>query len=102
MRSERVTLTRTAVLESDCGLLIEQVETVIGVIAESFALSFPPTTLDEVVKLEELVHGRQLDRGLYKSPPLFISAAFEFAMPSDEPGLLVKTAPRCSITCPLS
>ena len=35
-------LTRSAVLESDCGLMIEQVEAVLGIIGESFALRFPP------------------------------------------------------------
>ena len=44
-------LVRTAVLETDCGLVIEQVEVVLGIISESFAISFPPETLDEVLKL---------------------------------------------------
>jgi hypothetical protein len=69
-------LTRTAALETDCGLLVEQVETVLGVIGESFALSFPAGTLDEVVKLEELCMVASWMKGLYKSPP-FISPAFE-------------------------
>src|SRR4051812_40822792 len=47
-------LTRTAVLETDCGLMVEQLETILGVVAESFSLSFPPETLDEILKLEEL------------------------------------------------
>src|ERR1700709_303302 len=47
-------LTRSAVLETDCGLVVEQVEALIGTISSSFELRFPPATLDEVVKLEEL------------------------------------------------
>ena len=69
-------LTRTAVLEADCGLLVEQTEAVLGMIGESFALRFPPGTLDEVVKLEELCMVASWMKGLYKSPP-FISPAFE-------------------------
>jgi len=48
----------------------------LGVIGESFALSFPAGTLDEVVKLEELCMVASWMKGLYKSPP-FISPAFE-------------------------
>ena len=40
-------LTRTAALETDCGLMSEQVEAILGVVAESFDLRFPPETLDE-------------------------------------------------------
>jgi len=69
-------LVRTAVLESDCGLVIEQVETVLGIIAESFELRFPSETLDEVVKLEELCMLAAWMKGLYKRPE-FISDGFE-------------------------
>ena len=69
-------LTRSAVLESDCGLAIEQVETVLGLIAESFSLKFPNGTLDEVVKLEELCILAAWMKGLYKRPD-FISIGFE-------------------------
>lgn len=69
-------LTRAAVLESDCGLVIEQVETVLGAIGESFELRFPSGTLDEVVKLEELCMLAAWLKGLYKRPN-FISAGFE-------------------------
>jgi hypothetical protein len=69
-------LTRTATLETDCGLLIEQVEAILGVVADSFSLSFPPNTLDEVLKLEELCMLASWMKGLYKCPP-FISAEFE-------------------------
>ena len=68
-------LVRTAVLETDCGLVIEQVEVVLAIIAESFQLRFPPETLDEVVRLEELCMLASWMKGLYKRPD-FISAGF--------------------------
>jgi O-succinylbenzoate synthase len=69
-------LIRAAVLETDCGLLIEQVEAVMGTIGESFQLSFPVGTLDEVLKLEELCMLASWMKGLYKRPE-FISVSFE-------------------------
>ena len=69
-------LVRTAVLETDCGLVIEDVEAVLGIISESFAIRFPPGTLDEIVKLEELCMVATWLKGLYKRP-VFISDAFE-------------------------
>ena len=69
-------LVRTAVLETDCGLKIEEVEAVLGIVAESFAIKFPPGTLDEIVKLEELCMLAAWLKGLYKKPE-FISEAFE-------------------------
>ncbi|CAK0753856.1 Acyl carrier protein [uncultured Gammaproteobacteria bacterium] len=69
-------LTRTAVLETDCGLAIEQVEQVMGEIAESFSITFPDGTLDEVVKLEDLCLIASWVGGYYKKPD-FISDAFE-------------------------
>ena len=69
-------LTRTAVLETDCGLSIDQVEEVLEIIAESFAVSFPGGTLDEVLKLEELCMLAAWLKGLFKKPE-FISAGFE-------------------------
>ena len=69
-------LVRAAVLETDCGLVIEQVEALLGVIAESFQLRFPPETLDEVLRLEELCMLASWMKGLYKRPD-FISAGFE-------------------------
>jgi hypothetical protein len=71
-------LTRAAVLESGCGLMIEQVEAVLATIAQSFAVRFPPGTLDEVVRLEELCMVASWLKGLYKRPP-FISDGFEAA-----------------------
>jgi hypothetical protein len=77
-------LIRTAVLESDCGLVIEQVETVLGVIGESFQVRFPSGTLDEVVKLDELCMLTAWLKGLYKRPE-FISIGFEERCRSDNP-----------------
>ena len=69
-------LVRAAALETDCGLIIEQVEAVLGIISESFVLSFPPGTLNEVLKLDELCMLASWMKGLYKRPE-FISAGFE-------------------------
>jgi hypothetical protein len=75
---DEATLTRAAVLETDCGLIIEQIEAVIGTVSACFSLRFPPETLDEVLKLEELCMLASWMKGLYKRPP-FISEAFEIA-----------------------
>jgi hypothetical protein len=69
-------LVRTAVLESDCGLTIEDVEAVLKIVADSFTIRFPPGTLDEVVKLEELCMLASWLKGFYKRPE-FISDAFD-------------------------
>jgi hypothetical protein len=69
-------LTRTAVLESDCGLSIEDVEAVLTTVAGSFAVRFPPGTLDEIVRLEELCMLASWLKGFYKRPD-FISEAYE-------------------------
>lgn len=68
-------LTRTAILETDCGLMIEQVENVLATIASSFGVTFPPGALDEVLKLEELCMLAAWLKGLYKQPP-FLSDGF--------------------------
>ncbi|MDG3441136.1 acyl carrier protein [Nitrospirillum amazonense] len=69
-------LTRTAVLETDCGLSIEQVEEVLDTVADSFAIRFPQGTLDEVLKLEELCLLAAWLKGMFKRPE-FISDGFE-------------------------
>jgi hypothetical protein len=69
-------LVRTAMLETDMGLSIEQVEQVLEYIAESFQISFPENTLDEIVKLEELCMLASWMKGFYKRPE-FISDGFE-------------------------
>lgn len=73
---EESTLTRSAVLEADCGLTIEQVETLLDTIGSSFQLRFPTGTLDEVIKLEELCMLGAWMKGFYKRPE-FLSPAFE-------------------------
>jgi hypothetical protein len=69
-------LVRAAALETDCGLLIEQVEELLTTVAAAFQLRFLPETLNEVVKLEELCMLASWMKGLYKRPP-FISDRFE-------------------------
>jgi hypothetical protein len=69
-------LVRTATLETDMGLTIEQVEQVLEFIAESFQIRFPEGTLDEIVKLEELCMLASWIKGFYKRPE-FISDGFE-------------------------
>jgi hypothetical protein len=73
---DEAVLTRTAVLEKDCGLTIEQVEAALDIISGSFEIRFPPGTLDEVVKLDELCMLAAWMKGLYKRPE-FISGGFE-------------------------
>ena len=71
-------LTRTAVLESDLGLTIEQIEQVIDATAKAFALRFPPGTMDEVMRLEELCLVASWLKGFYKRPA-FIGTEYEAA-----------------------
>jgi hypothetical protein len=68
-------LTRAAVLEISCGLMIEQVEAVLRQIGASFSVQFPPGTLDEIIRLEELCMLAAWLKGFYKRPE-FISADF--------------------------
>ncbi|MGO8921003.1 MAG: acyl carrier protein [Stellaceae bacterium] len=79
-------LTRTAALETDVGLTAEQVEEVMGTIAESFAMRFPDDTLNEVLKLEELCMLASWIKGYYKKPE-FISAEFEGKCRSANPAM---------------
>ena len=69
-------LTRTAVLEADIGLSIDQVERILDFIADSFEIHFPDGTLDEVIRLEELCLVASWLKGFYKRPP-FIGAVYE-------------------------
>lgn len=68
-------LTRNAVLDGECGLVVEDIEAVLAVIAESFTVKFPPGTVDEVLRLEELCMLASWLKGLYKRPD-FISDSF--------------------------
>lgn len=69
-------LTHTATLDTDIGLSTEQIEELMGTIAESFIMRFPDGTLDEVLKLEELCMLASWIKGFYRRPD-FLSAAFE-------------------------
>jgi len=71
-------LTRTAILETDLGLSVEQIEQVIETTGKSFGLRFPDGTLDEVVRLEELCLVASWLKGFYKRPG-FIGAPYEAA-----------------------
>jgi hypothetical protein len=79
-------LTRTAVLETELGLSIEQVEQVLDIIAGSFSIRFPPGTLDEVLKLEELCMLASWIKGYYKRPD-FISEGFDASCRQANPGI---------------
>jgi hypothetical protein len=57
-------LVRTAAPETDCGLVIVELEAVLPVVAERFQLRFPPNTLDEVLKLEKLCMPASWRKGL--------------------------------------
>ncbi len=79
-------LTRNAALETDLGLSMEQIEDVMGTIAESFTIRFPDGTLDEILKLEELCMVASWMKGLYKQPE-FISADFAGRCRSANPAM---------------
>jgi hypothetical protein len=68
-------LVRTAALEGDIGLSVDQVEQVLEYIADAFEIRFPEGTLDEVLRLEELCLLASWLKGLFKRPP-FIGDAF--------------------------
>ena len=80
------TLVRTAVLETEIGLSIEQVEEVMEVLAQSFGIKFPDGTLNEVVKLEELCLLASWVKGFYKRPD-FISDGFEASCRTAHPSI---------------
>jgi len=79
-------LTRTAALEGDIGLSIEQVEMVLGHIEDAFSIKFPDGTLNEVLKLEELCLLASRIKGLFKQPG-FISDGFADSCRSLNPGM---------------
>jgi hypothetical protein len=78
-------LVRTAALETDLGLQLEQVEELLETVAESFQIRFPEGTLDEVLRLEELCLLASWLKGFYKRPP-FIGDGFEARCRSLNPG----------------
>jgi hypothetical protein len=68
-------LTRHAVIEKDIGLTTEQIEQLLEWISEAFTVKFPPGTLDELVRLEELCLLASWLAGLYKRPE-FLAEGF--------------------------
>ncbi len=76
---EEAQLNRHAIIESDIGLSMEQIEVVLGEISESFKIRFPDGSLDEIVKLEELCMLSSWLAGFYKQPAFlgegFVAAA---------------------------
>jgi hypothetical protein len=77
-------LTRHAHIETDIGLSLEQTEELLEIIAGCFSIRFPPGTLDELVKFEEMCMLAAWLNGLYKQPE-FLSAAFVAAAASLNP-----------------
>ena len=61
-------LNRTAEIETDIGLSVEQREEVLDIISQCFDVKFPEGTLDELVKFEELCLLSAWLHGLYKRP----------------------------------
>jgi hypothetical protein len=78
-------LTRTAVLEADLGLSVEQIERLLDLTADSFGVRFPAGTLDEVLRLEELCLVASWLKGFYKRPA-FIGLEYETLCRSVNPG----------------
>ena len=68
-------LTRNAHIDTDIGLTLEQTEEVMEIVASCFKIVFPPGTLDELVKFEELCMLAAWLNGLYKQPE-FLGAEF--------------------------
>ena len=83
---EEARLVRGALLETELGLSIDQVEEMLGTIAGAFRIRFPAGTLDEVLKLEEICMLASWIKGFYKRPE-FISAAFDAACRGANPGI---------------
>ena len=68
-------LTRTATIETDIGLNMEQIEEVLATTAQAFSIRYVDGTLDELVKLEELCLLSAWLAGMYKEPG-FLSAGY--------------------------
>lgn len=68
-------LTRTAHLETDIGLTIEQTEEVLEIVSSCFQIKFPAGSLNELVKFEELCLLASWLNGLYKQPE-FLGESF--------------------------
>jgi hypothetical protein len=72
---DEAVLTRTASIEKDLSLSLEQVERILEYIQEAFGVKFPSGTLDELVKLEELCLLASWLAGFYKKPE-FLGAGY--------------------------
>ena len=85
---DEMMLVRNAVLETACGLVIEQVEAMLGVIVACFGRRFPPETLNAVLRLEELCMRASWRKRLYMRHmrPDLISDAFEAPCRGLNPG----------------
>ena len=77
-------LTRTAIIDTDIGLSVEQTEEVLDILAKTFDVKFPPGTLDELVKFEEVCLLAAWLHGLYKRPE-FLADAYAQAAASINP-----------------
>jgi len=84
---DEAVLVRTAVLETDIGLSSDQIERILEFIADSFEITFPIGTLDEVVRLEELCLVASWLKGFYKRPS-FIGDSYENACRASNPGAI--------------
>jgi hypothetical protein len=62
-------LVRTASIEEDLGLSQEKLEQILEYVSDAFEVKFPPGTLDELVRLEELCLLASWMAGFYKRPP---------------------------------
>ena len=77
-------LDRTANLEEDLGIDEETIEEIIGNVARAFGIIFPPGTMNEVLKLEELCLLSAWMHGLYKQPD-FLGDAYVAACRAENP-----------------
>ncbi len=66
-------LTRNAYLDTDIGLTQEQTEEVLEIVGSCFGIHFPPGSLDELVRFEELCMLAAWLNGLYKKPDFLAS-----------------------------
>jgi hypothetical protein len=82
---EEARLTRHALLETELGLSIEQVEELLGMVSGAFGVRFPEGTLDEVLRLEELCMLASWLKGFYKRPE-FLSEGFAGTCLAANPG----------------
>lgn len=68
-------LIRTAEIDKDLTLSLEQLEQILDTIQDAFKVKFPAGTLDELVRLEELCLLASWLAGFYKRPE-FLGTAY--------------------------